>query len=440
VRLWAIAFWGAVALAAAALLRSTPLVVAVMAGLLVALAVEAGRRRILRGVTYHRGFSRAVVSWGGEVEVVSEVRNRKWLPVPWLRVRDRWPLSLDLPEGTASRVSMEGRMVEQVFSLRWQETVRHRVVCRCRQRGVLRFGPAEMTGGEPLGFAEASAEVAAMQQLVVLPKVLALPEGELLIGALPGEIERASALAHDPTRLAGVRPYRSGDPLRQVNWRATARMRRLHVSELEPVADERVMVALDLRAGEQAARAFDAARFESLITVAASVAAGLCDQGCAVGLVSNGCVVGHRPWVSVEPATESLSDILGTLARIVPSLPPMMEPWLAAEAAVPRGATDYVLVTSRLSAQTAALVEQLRRVAEVTVVFVGGRPDAGGATDGRVAGIGPADERLADVSTPGDRPSEPGQPSGRPADPESVIDLRVPADFDWEHEDVLALA
>lgn len=391
---------GAVAVAAAALSRSAALLVAAVAAVLVALLVESARRRVFRGVTFRRTLSRPTVAWGGEVEVGTELRNGKWMPLPWLRVRDRWPRSLELPDGLAATSSFSGRVVEQVFSLRWQETVRRRHRCRCPERGLHRFGPAELVGGDPLGFTESTLELPAADRLVVLPKVLRVPDGELLLSALPGEVERRAALAVDPARLAGVRPYRRGDPLRAVNWRATARRRSLYTSEFEPSAESPVMLLLDLRTFGHVTEGLDPKLFELLIVVAASLAAELDRRGCSVGLASNGQLAGSARGLRLEPDREGLREVLTALGAVAVSPPPTFEALLAREIDSPRPADAYVVVSSRVTPVAAALLGRLERRAPVTVVHVG----------------------TAD--------SVPARPA----------DVNVAADFDWVDEDVLALA
>jgi len=390
----------AAAIAAAALTRSVPLMVAAVAALIVALLVEGGRRRALHGVSVRRTVSRRVVSWGGEVEVITEVRNGKWLPLPWLRVTDRWPLAVEPLDTHDVTRSPSGRTVRQAFSLRWQETVRRRVRARCLRRGLQRFGPVELVAGDPLGFTETSLEVPASERLVVLPKVLRPAGLHLPLSLLPGEIDRRLSPVVDAARLAGVRPYRRGDPARAINWRATARRRALHVSEFEPAAESPVLLLLDLRTSAHVVGGFDAQLFELLIVTAASLATALDGAGCSVGLLSNAQTAGSRAPLELEPEPEGLPALLTTLGSIALSPAHVFEPLLAAEVRAPRPTVGYVVVTSRLSPTSALLLARLRRRAPLSVVFVG-EPPAGGGRE---------------------------------------VDLYLPGGFDWEHEDVLALA
>ncbi len=391
---------GAAAIAAAALSRSAALMVAAVAMLLITLLVAVGRRHVFTAVSVRRTVSRRSVAWGGEIEVTTEIANKKWLPIPWLRVRDHWPRTLETPSGVQEAPSLSGHIVVQSFSLRWQETVRRRHRCRCTQRGPQRFGTIELVGGDPLGFTETALELPAEERFVVLPKVLRLPQPDVLLSTLPGDIDVRRALATDPARLAGVREYRQGDAARAINWRATARRRALHVSEFEPAAESRAFLLLDLRTSTQLMGGLDRTLFELLIVVAATAAAGLAESGCSVGLTSNGQTVGGRSTIDLEPLADALPEVLTALGHIVPLSPPLFEPRLSQEVAAPRAMTAYVLVTSRLSAQAATLVDHLRREAPVTVVFVG----------------------------------EP------PPEHAQRVDVRVPAQFDWVHEDALATA
>jgi len=92
-------------------------------------------------------------------------------------------------------------------------------------------------------------------------------------------------LMEDPTRLAGVREYRTGDPLRRIHWKATARTGRLHSRIYE--ASTLIGANLILDFG-RAAWGDDPDRPELAITTAASIAAHLSDRRQQVGLVTNG--------------------------------------------------------------------------------------------------------------------------------------------------------
>ena len=75
----------------------------------------------------------------------------------------------------------------------------------------------------------------------------------------------------DPSRVAGVREYRMGDPLRFVDWRATARSTMILVREFEPSVTPRVAVFLDFKNPTLNLNIVDAPELEFTVAVAASI-------------------------------------------------------------------------------------------------------------------------------------------------------------------------
>ena len=393
--------WAALAgLVVAALLQSGALVFATLAAALFATLVVVSRRRVFRGFTFARTPERRVIGWGGRLEVTMSLTNAKLLPLVWLRVRDQWPLGLE-PLGFALERSgwRDSQRLSQTLSLRWYERVRRRYQVRCLQRGLHWFGPAELEAGDPFGIAGVTREISAREEIVVLPKVLDVPDLELLTGRPLVEAPAARSLAHDPTELRGTRPYQPGDGLRSVNWRATARTGGLHTNEFEPTALAATRLLLDVGVFEYVWQGVDPERVELLCVVAASLASAIAARGHAVGLTTNALVGGDWRPVDIEPREGALDDLLETLARVVVMPPDDFSRLLAAEVADETASGDVIVVTAALRPAARALVARLRAERPTTVVFVG-RPSA--------------DERLE-------------------------VDAVVPADFDWRTRDALEL-
>jgi len=400
VRLRSILLAGLAGLVVAALLHSSALVFASLTASALAALVVATRRRVFTGFNFERTLSRRVVSWGSELEITVSVTNAKLLPLVWMRVRDEWPAGLE-PLGFALRpLSHLGRQAFiQTISVRWYERLRRRYRVRCLERGLHRFGPVELEAGDPFGIAGVERTLEARQEFAVLPKVLGVPGFDLLLGHPLAEETVTHSLAHDPTALRGIRAYRPGDPMRAINWRATARSGALQTNEFDPASLAAVRLLLDVGSLHKAWEGIDAELMEILCVVAASLATAFAAHGHGVGLASNACLTREWRAVDMEPEQGALPEVLETLARLRPYTVRDFGSVLAAELAEESSRADCVVVTATLRPGVRGHLAQLRSERPTRVVYVG-------------------------------NPKEDEAP---------LVDIVVPADFDWRSSDALPL-
>lgn len=195
-------------------------------------------------------------------------------------------------------------------------TVTYRV--RPTRRGRHRVGPLTITLTDPLALVRAAplpvVEVrpgavvpgtasAPGAVLLATPVVVPLPEeGGEVVGQGAGErATLASGAGGEPA--AGVRQYRTGDDVRRVHWRATARTDHLMVREDEHSAAHRAVVVL-VTDGP-----WHGEGFERAVSVAASAVASLGAHGAPVELHAGSVVTG------------SVDDLVRALALVGPGPP-----------------------------------------------------------------------------------------------------------------------
>ena len=119
----------------------------------------------------------------------------------------------------------------QQFGGRSQTTVSYEIVPPFR--GVFSIGPLAVTITDGFGLATSSAVVGEPQPLIVTPEVVPLASAALTIPAGDGEatlVQRRAAGDEDDLM---TREYRSGDAMRRVHWRASARHGDLMVRQEE---------------------------------------------------------------------------------------------------------------------------------------------------------------------------------------------------------------
>lgn len=164
------------------------------------------------------------------------------------------------------------------------------------ERGAAEFAPAAVRLASPLRLWHWQARLGPAQTVHIYPNFAAVSEYVLLLAQA-----RAQQMGIQKRRRRGegsefhqLREYREGDPLRQVDWRATARRRRLISREYQEERDQNLILLLDcgqrMRAQDGSLSHFDHALNALLLLAHVALR-----QGDAVGLAAfGGRTAGHQ--------------------------------------------------------------------------------------------------------------------------------------------------
>jgi len=234
-------------------------------------------------LTATRECNRLVANVGESVAVVIHIENRGALPVAWVLSEDLLPRSAVIYDPPSLRTS--GRRLQlSMFAGRGKKTVYYQL--ECNRRGYFQIGPLVLETGDVFGLHRRYRVATEPHFLMVLPQVQPLGGFDLASRRPIGEVKMSYRLFEDPTRMAGVRRYESGDPLNRIHWRATARTGVLHSKIYEPSTVAGVTVLLDFHRDSFAER-HEPMRSELAVTAAASLANAVFQMGQQVGLVTN---------------------------------------------------------------------------------------------------------------------------------------------------------
>ena len=164
------------------------------------------------------------------------------LPVAWVLLEDLLPRDALGRSRRSSRSSAAGCNWRCSASAAGRPST---INCGCNQRGYYQIGPLVLETGDLFGLHRRCRLLAAPHFVLVYPKTVAL-EGYDIASRRPiGEVRMAHRLYEDPTRIAGMRPYQTGDPMNRIHWRATARTGVLHSKVYEPSSVAGATLLLD---------------------------------------------------------------------------------------------------------------------------------------------------------------------------------------------------
>ncbi len=179
------------------------------------------------------------------------------------------------------------------------------------QRGELRIGALELVARSPLGLWRRRIRAGAEQRVRVYPNFRAVSRYALLAAAnRAGEL----GIRRRPRRGEGLefhqlREYRQGDSLRQIDWKATARLRRAVSREYEEERDQQIVFLLDcgrkMHARDEALSHFDHALDAVLLLAHVALR-----QGDSVGLLA---FSGSPRWLAPRKGAKQLDRVLNSV-------------------------------------------------------------------------------------------------------------------------------
>ncbi|MGO4594146.1 DUF58 domain-containing protein [Leifsonia sp. 2TAF2] len=280
---WTLGAIGALALVGSALLgRTDVLFVGVFLTVLplaAMISVTVDRPRL--GVA--RSFHPDVVATGEQATIVTTVRNQSPRPSPAARWRESAPDAVGV-QGSAPFPRLGAHQADGSLG---RDTVVLRQDVVPERRGAHPVGPLIVSRTDPFGIAYAEYAVGQPRQLLVTPRVVTLPRGELDVAHSEGtehELLRHSIPSADELI---AREYRPGDPLRRVHWRATARHDQLMVRQEEQRSNPEAWMLMDTRPLPLHTDGVDE-EFETLVDLVASIGVHLLDEGFSVSVVETG--------------------------------------------------------------------------------------------------------------------------------------------------------
>jgi uncharacterized protein (DUF58 family) len=220
---------------------------------------------------------------GGEAYITETIRNEKWLPVPLLHVKFQTDRACDFHQGENASVS-DMTYKNDIFSLESYSQVKRTIPFTCRKRGVYHVKQADLVTGflffRSIRYDKRTQDTS----LVVYPSTVEMEKVEKPIKEVIWSSKKKAGLLSDPFSFAGIREYQSSDPLKAVNWKATAHTYSLMVNTYEKTAGQPVVILVNLqmpigRKGEDL--------LEESIRLAVTWAEGLMEAGIPFRVLTN---------------------------------------------------------------------------------------------------------------------------------------------------------
>jgi len=331
-------------------------------------------------VQVRRTFRPSILSAGGSTVVSLRLRNLSFRPLDGASWRDPMPPGMGIPGLSASADQLLPALERYRSGPETgPDSVRLEYALTPRIRGVYAFGPLLLARKDPFGLAEREHPAGHPNDLIVTPRVTSLQTRGVAVTRSDGSVRDLLRSLNPMSDELIAREYRPGDPLRRVNWPATARHGEIMVRQEEQRSNPEARIILDTTLNNNSAaervRRLDQA-FELAIEFVASIGVYLLDSGLKVQLLETGPsqlvpgsgqnlggLGGDAPLVCSAPGGDR--ELLEGLANLVPVAPATDRGSAGLNGSLP---TFAVIVA--LSEADAAVFAGMRGRCEPAVAFV----------------------------------------------------------------------
>ena len=331
----------------------------VVGSLVIVLAVAARvwDKYAFRSVSHTRTINRKRAFIGDTVDYAVSLDNDKLLPLIWVDIQDSFPDGLDLAGATMRGTGLEANRQHTITtSLLPYQKATWKYTMTCTERGYHRIGPLRLRTGDMFGFSSAETRYTHYDHILVYPRVIDLDRVLFPPEHPMGEVRGSKPLYHDTNRVVGQRDYQPRDPLKHIDWKATARARRLQTKVFEPVVSLNMLIVMNGSTRDLTWQGSNRRLFERTVTVAASAASLADRRGYSYGVVSNAVASYTGKWINVPMGASSsqLSMVLEALAMAAPYVvAPLSEVLNSERNSLPAG-TTILLVTPALGEDRAS--------------------------------------------------------------------------------------
>ncbi len=259
-------------------------------GVAVALVQNYTLRHALDRVYYDTWPDRSTVDPGEVFEVITEIDNRKRLPVSYLKIQESLPLELQSPDELPLRRDPELSRLTTTTFLKPKQRLRRSFRAYLDARGRYFLRGATLSGGDFLGLRTVTDYYPVNREIVVLPKAMPGVTVKETLGDFLGDVSVNRFIMEDPVLTLGFREYTGREPQRAISWTQSARMGRTMVKNYDHTLDLSVTIILNVDHPADMQEA--GARIEGCFSCARSVCEALEDRKVKYGMITNATSAG----------------------------------------------------------------------------------------------------------------------------------------------------
>lgn len=221
---------------------------------------------------------------GEETKLYEVIENRGAMPVPVLEVGFHTRKELDFAGADNTNVS-DYIYKRDIFAVLGRQKITREIPLKCTRRGHYEIREAELATHSLLYRKRLGKELESNAAIYVYPRMANVSDIMPLCERMLGTLQCAKRLYEDPFAFRTIRDYTTDDPMKTINWKASAKTGILMVNTFDSALSQKAMLFLDV---EDSGILKYQDLVEESISIAASLARRLLRRGIEVGFCFNG--------------------------------------------------------------------------------------------------------------------------------------------------------
>lgn len=245
----------------------------------------------LKAVVVKLWFDTDALYAGEQTKLYEVIENRKRTPLPVLEVGFHTKKELNFTDTENTTVS-DYIYKRDVFSVLGRQRITREITVDCQKRGHYAISDADLTTHTLLYKKSYSVDIESDASIYVYPKMTDVSEIITLCERMLGTLQCAKRLYEDPFAFRTIRGYTTDDPMKSINWKASAKTGALMVNTFDSVQSSKAMIFLDVT---DMGILKQESLVEESIAIAATLVRKLVRQNIETGFAFNG--MDFRDWI-----------------------------------------------------------------------------------------------------------------------------------------------
>lgn len=237
-----------------------------------------------KNITVRLRFETDALYAGETTKLYEVIENRKAMPVPVLEVDFHAKRELNFAGEDNANVS-DYIYKRDIFAVSGKQKITREIPIKCMRRGHYEIREAELATHSLLFGKRLGRALESNAAIYVYPKMTNVSDIMPLCERMLGTLQCAKRLYEDPFAFRTIRDYTTGDPMKTINWKASAKTGALMVNTFDSALSRKTMLFLDV---EDTGILKYEDLVEESISIAATLVRRLLRQGIEVGFCFNG--------------------------------------------------------------------------------------------------------------------------------------------------------